>query len=155
MRSENPNTPAPPLIEWTARKIALTVSSDPVPSRISVRPASKLTSPSLASSKKVTFSSSKPDIGPSPWPARFQKLGRYFADHFDKTGRVERLDDKSGRTQSAGTLLLFLVALRRQHQDRSGIVVPIVPQMLDHLISVHDRHIDVGDDDIDILFGED
>jgi hypothetical protein len=50
----NPKMPAPPLTECTDRKTALMMSSEALPSRISVSPTSICCSASLHSSKKVS-----------------------------------------------------------------------------------------------------
>ncbi len=49
---------------------------------------------------------------------------------------------------------IFLVrfALGREHQNGRRIVRGIAAHLADHFVAVHPRHVDVGDDHVDLLF---
>src|SRR5690606_3872255 len=87
-RSSRPNAPAPPLIEWTARNTALTVSGSVSPSLSASRPVSSSASCSSHSWKKISLIS---------FISMGQVLsGGYTLNRRDQFGRVERLDDPAG-----------------------------------------------------------
>src|SRR5262245_49729296 len=152
--NSKPKMPAPPLTECTPRKTACTVSSDPVPSRMSVRPVSISCNSSLHSSKKVRLSSSKFVMMPKPSVRGRRALWRDLANGRDQPLRIERLDHPSGGSRLAGEILLFGVAFGGQHEDRRRLVHRALAQAADHLVAVPLRHVDVGDDDVHPLVAQ-
>src|SRR6218665_1475801 len=140
-RSSRPKAPAPPLIECTARKTALTVSGSRSPSFSFRRPDSSSASCSSHSWKKISLISFI-SIG------RIPGLGGYTLDCIDQLGGIERLDDPACRTRLSGAVLLFGVAFGGQHEDGDRTVLFVAANAFDEAETVEARHVDVRDDDV-------
>ena len=72
-------------------------------------------------------------------------------DDRDELFRVEGLDDPAGAAGGLALVTLVLAGFGREDQDGQGIVLAGGAHILDELDAVHDRHVDVGDDHVDIL----
>src|SRR5262245_51923377 len=121
---------------------------------MSARLLSRLWRSSLHSSKKVTLSCSSPDMKKSRLFQPLTLLRRNFTQHIDQSARIERLDDETSRAELARALLLLVVALGGQHQDRQIVVFGAFAHVLDDAVAVELGHVDVGDDDVDRLAAE-
>src|SRR5258708_5083520 len=110
------------------RKTAFTVSSDSAPSRMSVRPASIASRPSLVSSKKVCFSSSQLAMTPNP------RLARAI---FDLLESEIAPDSALGRTSYGKRM--STAAFARADLFRKNALTPLgrnLPYNIDQLVRV-------------------
>src|SRR5215470_2478532 len=125
---------------------------------MAVRPASMSCRSSLHSSKKVRLSWSTLVIILSPRLRSAIRGGRtsrgYSANGRDQALGIERLDHPSGGAGRAGKIALIGVALGGEDQDRRRFMDRVATQTADHLVAVHLRHVDVGDDNIDPLIAQ-
>ncbi len=86
------------------------------------------------------------------WPFWLRKSSVHDAvDDRDQLFGVEWLHDPAGAAGSATLVALVLAGLGGEDQDGERAVQARGAHMLDELDAIHHRHVDVGDDDVDIL----
>mgnify|MGYP007070999652 CR=1 FL=1 len=76
-------------------------------------------------------------------------------DDRDQLLGIEGLHDPAGPAGSTTLVALVLAGFGGEDQDRQAVVFPARAHLLDELDAIHHRHVDVGDDDVDGLAGED
>ena len=73
------------------------------------------------------------------------------ADGGEELLRIERLGDPAGRPDRPAQLLDLLGDLRGHDQDRRSQIARVFAQFLDEGEAAHDRHVEVGDDEVDLV----
>src|ERR1700674_3125194 len=136
-----PKVPLPPLIEWAARKIELSVSVScrSEPSAIAISSIDSRCS--WASSKKVAMKRFR-SIGMG------EALAQDLLHDLEERGRIEGLHQPARGARGAALRLHGVRGLRREQQDRHALVVAQLAQRPYQREPVHVRHVLVRDHEI-------
>ena len=77
--------------------------------------------------------------------------GEQLGDGLDQMRRLDRLGDVGVRAEGQTALAVLLGSLGGADDDRDVPKLRVLPHQRDELEAVHDRHVDVGQDQVDLL----
>src|SRR6266545_4538036 len=78
-------------------------------------------------------------------------LPQIFADQLLQLYRIKRLDQVLVRAQRQPLFHIFFASLGGNYEQWNRLLIWIVPDIADQLKPVYVRHIDVGDDQVDLF----